>query len=306
MREATFIVQPDDGWDRLDRWLVRRMPDLSRTRIQALMRAGCVTMDGRRVRASEKPAVGSVVAVRVPDPEPAALQPEDRPLRILYEDADVVVIDKPAGWVVHPGAGHATGTLVNALLAHCGTLPGIGGTRRPGIVHRLDKDTSGALVVAKSDKAMESLSAQFKNRTVDKEYDAIVWGAPPADRGRIDRPIGRHPVNRKKMCVRAAGGRAAVTEYAVTERCGRVSLLRVRILTGRTHQIRVHLAAAGCPVVGDADYGGKKPKGALPLEPRRQMLHARRVGFDHPITGRRLRLEAPLPPDFLSVLKAVR
>ena len=223
---------------------------------------------------------------------------------MLYEDADLMVIDKPAGLVVHPAAGHASGTLVNALLHHCPDLPGIGGERRPGIVHRLDKDTSGALVAAKNERAMAGLLRQFKARQVRKEYVALVWGCPDPAEGLIDTLIGRHASDRKRMSARVERGRRAVTRYRVERRLGAWSLLRLVIETGRTHQIRVHLAYIGHPVVGDRQYG-RRSESTLPIPASRQMLHAARLAFTHPVTDQIVAVESPLPRDLQALIEAI-
>ena len=302
---------------RLDRFLAARAPDLSRTRLQSLIETGRVLVDGRLRKASHRLRAGEVVRVDVPPPVPLALVPEPIPLAIVHEDPALLVVDKPAGLVVHPGAGHATGTLVHALLAHCGpTLSGIGGVRRPGIVHRLDRGTSGLLVVAKTDRAHLALARQLKARTVERRYLALVHGAPPHAEGLIEAPIGRDPRDRLRMAVRPAGaGRTAVTRYRVLERFARpvpLTALAVRLGTGRTHQIRVHLAFLGFPVVGDRTY---RRRGTPPLPPALAprvaalgglALHAAVLGFTHPETGERLSFEAPPPPAFQALLAWLR
>jgi 23S rRNA pseudouridine1911/1915/1917 synthase len=306
-----------DAGSRLDRFLQARAPDLSRTRLQALIAAGAVLVDGGRAKASLRLRPGARVTVSLPPPEPLALTPEPIPLAVVYEDADVLVVDKPAGLVVHPGAGHRTGTLVHALLAHCGpALSGIGGARRPGIVHRLDRGTSGLLAVAKTDAAHQALARQLKARTVERRYLALVHGRPTPAEGQVDLPIGRHPRDRLRMAIRPAGeGRAASTHYRVLERFERPSalaLLEVTLGTGRTHQIRVHLAHLGTPVVGDRTYGrGRTAPPGPELSARvaalgGQALHAAVLGFTHPTTGARLRFEAPPPPPFAALLAWLR
>jgi 23S rRNA pseudouridine1911/1915/1917 synthase len=256
---------------------------------------------------------GQAVEVAVPEPAPAAPAPEDIPLRVVHEDAHLIVIDKPAGLVVHPGAGTASGTLVNALLHRVKDLSGVGGVLRPGIVHRLDRGTSGLLVVAKDDATHQGLARQFAARTVEKEYLAVVLGRPRRASGTVDAPIGRDPVHRKRMSVKAPRGRAARTGYTVEESFDGAALLRVRLHTGRTHQIRVHLASIGHPIAGDATYGGRRLPAAAATRLRdavaaldRPALHAARLAFAHPATGARLWFESPLPDDLARLLRTLR
>lgn len=275
---------------------------LSRSRIQALIAAGAVTVDGVAVtRSGLRLRGGETIAVEVPPDRPAEAFAEDIPLDVVYEDADIIVINKPRGLVVHPAAGHSSGTLVNALLKHCPDLAGIGGVLRPGIVHRLDRDTTGLLVAAKTQRAHEALARAIKARAVRREYLAIVWGVPDAPQGRIEAPIGRHPVDRKRMAV-VEGGRPAVSHFTVLESFGRASLLRCALETGRTHQIRVHLAFIGHPVIGDPVYGGRRD----PCGMAGQALHAALLAFDHPVDGRPLRFEVPPPEDFRQLLARLR
>ncbi len=294
---------------RLDRFLAAVLPERSRSQIQRLIKDGRVTLDGRPCRVSTPVREGQAVQVDIPPPAPSAVEPEPLPLAILYDDADLVVVDKPAGMVVHPAAGHASGTLVNALLHHVRDLSGVGGEERPGIVHRLDRGTSGVMVVAKHDRAHAELARQFHDREVDKEYYALVWGLVQAGR-RIDLPIGRDPGNRQKMSARARRARSAVTRIAGAEHLRGVSLLRVGLATGRTHQIRVHLSAIGHPVVGDATYGGVHRRVPPHLKAlgrlERPFLHAWRLAFTHPADGRRLAFESPLPADLQHVLDEIR
>jgi len=304
VKEYTQTATPADAGGRLDRWLCRCLPELSRSRIQQLIKSGHVTACGRPVKAHQKPVAGTAVHISIPDPEALDLTAEDIPLNVIYEDADIIVVNKQAGMVVHPAAGHYSGTLVNALLGRCRDLPGIGGKMRPGIVHRLDKGTSGALVAAKTERAMAGLARQFKDRAVRKEYLALVWGRPRETRARIETSIGRSRRDRKKMSVNPVAGRNAVTNYETVEVFKRLALLRVRIETGRTHQIRVHLAHLGCPVVGDCDYGGRR--GELPQEAERPMLHAERLAFDHPASGKRREFVAPLPADMKKLIGALK
>jgi 23S rRNA pseudouridine1911/1915/1917 synthase len=315
--ETVTIAAEDDG-ARLDRVLAARIPALSRSRLKALILDGQVAIDERTIRDPSVPVKsGSRVAVSVPEAEPAKPAPENIPLKIIYEDDDLIVIDKPAGLVVHPAAGHRSGTLVNALIAHCGdSLSGIGGVKRPGIVHRLDKDTSGLLVVAKHDRAHQVLAAQFADhgRTgpLQRGYLAIVWGAPARPRGTIDAPLDRHPQLRDKRAVRE-NGREAVTHWQVLERYSGnggkaiASLIECRLETGRTHQIRVHMAHIGHPLLGDRDYGTGFRTKAAHLTPSaqaaltalgRQALHAYLLAIEHPITGQTLAFQSELPGDF--------
>jgi len=305
------ITVPEDGDGlRLDRFLVSVLPDRSRSQIQRLIKEGRVTLDGRAAKANHVLKIGQAIAIDEPepvDPEPKA---EALPLPILYQDRDVVVVDKPAGMVVHPAAGHESGTLVNALLHHIDDLSGVGGEKRPGIVHRLDRGTSGVMVVAKNDRAHEELSRQFHDREVEKEYLALVWGEVMAGR-RIDTPIGRDPNDRKKMSAKARRSREAVTRITAAEHFGRVlTFASVAIHTGRTHQIRVHLSEIGHPIVGDSLYGGvhRRVPGDLRAVTHleRPFLHAARLAFTHPADGRRMEFTSPLPQDLQSVLDALR
>ena len=287
-----------DGGDRLDVWLSKKEPPkFSRSAWQRLIRGGHVLLNGAAVSPNSRLSPGDQVKAVIPPPKKSEVTAENIPLSILFEDDDLVVIDKPAGMVVHPGAGHRTGTLVHALLHHCaGRLSGIGGVERPGLVHRLDAETSGCLVVAKNDDAHQALSAQFKTRSMEKIYLAWVWGEPNRPSGRIEAAIGRHPVHRKKMTV-TGRGRPAVTEWKVLEKHGAASLLECRILTGRTHQIRVHCAHLGHGIAGDKLYGRARPRPGV-LVPPRQLLHAWKLSFDHPRTGKRVTIAAPPPDDF--------
>jgi 23S rRNA pseudouridine1911/1915/1917 synthase len=289
------------------------VPDLSRARLQHLIDDGAVTVDGAPGRAAGKVRPGQQVVLEIPAPAAAAPAAEDIPLRVVFEDAHLLVIDKPAGLVVHPGAGTRSGTVVNALLHQVKDLSGIGGVLRPGIVHRLDRGTSGLLLVAKDDAAHRALSEQFAGRTVEKEYVAIVLGHPARREGTIEAPIGRDPVHRQRMSVRAPRGRAARSTYVVAETLDGAALLRVRIHTGRTHQIRVHLASIGHPVAGDATYGGRRlPHGTSARAAEaiaalgRPALHAARLAFTHPATGERITLESPLPPDLVALRAALQ
>jgi 23S rRNA pseudouridine1911/1915/1917 synthase len=309
MTPYTFEIGPDHEGLRLDKFLASELPNHSRAQVQRLIDDGRVSMPRVAVpKANTGVRPGDVVTVEVPAPAPSALEPEDLPLPILHDDADVVVVNKPAGLVVHPGAGHPTGTLVHALLHHVQDLSGIGGETRPGIVHRLDKGTSGVMVVAKNDTAHQELARQFHDREVEKEYVALVWGTVH-NRKRIDLPIGRDPVHREKISTRARRARAAVTRVTWAKALPGLTLIRVAIATGRTHQIRVHLSAIGHPIVGDALYGGVHKRVANDVRAvqrlTRPFLHAERLAFTHPRTGERLSFEAPLPDDLESVLRDI-
>lgn len=287
--------------DRIDTWLAGQESTLSRARWQSLIRDEFVTLNGQPCKANRSLQPGDLVEWTLPPPVDAKPKAEAIPLAIVFEDSDLAVIDKPPGLVVHPAAGNETGTLVNALLHHCNDLAGIGGERRPGIVHRLDKETSGLLVVAKNEASLNELARQFKERETIKDYLALARGVPAHATGTLSQPIGRHPVHRKKMAAGVRGGRPALSRYEIVEALGSASLLRVRIETGRTHQIRVHLAAMGHPVLGDALYGGAG-RGTAP----RQMLHAAHLEFKHPASGQHLRFDSPLPPDMRTVLDRLR
>lgn len=303
----SFRFQVDCGaaGKRLDVAVAERRPELSRARIRRLIEQGHITVMGAAAKPAHRLREGERVCGAVPEPTPDRAAPEAIPLAIVHEDDDLLVIDKPAGMVVHPAAGHRSGTLVHALLYHCRDLSGIGGVERPGIVHRLDKGTSGLIVVAKTDAAHRSLSAQFAAHAIEREYLALVRGTPTQQSGSIDAPIGRRRSDPKRFT--AGPGRAsrrAVTHWEVERRFAELTLLRIRLETGRTHQIRVHLASVGLPVAGDPDYGGgRRQSRALGLG--RQALHAARLGFDHPRGGRRLRFSAPLPADLAQVLEGL-
>lgn len=298
----TFTLTVPGGADerRLDLWLARRLPELTRSRIQTLARQGFLTdAEGRPVgKLSAAPLPGATYILTLPPAEPTEVLPEDIPLDILYEDGDLLALDKPAGLVVHPACGHSHGTLVNALLYRCPDLKGIGGALRPGIVHRLDMDTSGVMVVAKTERALRALAETFAAHALTKRYVAIVHGAPTSE-GTLDNLIGRSPSNRQKMAVVPRNGRRAVTHWRVqTALPDGLSFVECRIETGRTHQIRVHLASLGSPIAGDAFYGKPALDRRLPVPPKRQLLHARLLELPHPVTGEPLRFEAPLPEDF--------
>ena len=302
-------VEEEHDGIRLDNFLTSLLPDHSRSQIQRLIKDGRVQGPASTLRASTSVHTGQEFDVDVPHPVAATPEAEALPLPIVYQDADLVVLDKPAGMVVHPAAGHATGTLVNVLLHHITDLSGIGGELRPGIVHRLDRGTSGLMVVAKHDRAHQELARQFSDREVEKEYVALVWGLVQAGR-RIDAAIGRDPRQRQKMSTRARRARSAVTRVTYAHHFQGVSLLKVAIATGRTHQIRVHLSAIGHPIVGDATYGGVHRRVTVNLRPvmrlERPFLHAARLAFTHPTDGRRVEFESPLPLDLQSVIDDIR
>jgi 23S rRNA pseudouridine1911/1915/1917 synthase len=290
---------------RVDRYIAQEAPDLSRSLVRKLLDDGRVTVAGQVPKASYTVQAGDEIIVRVPPPESTAVLAEAIPLSVIYEDADIVVVDKPAGMVVHPAHGHRSGTLVNALLAHCPDLAGIGGALRPGIVHRLDKDTSGLLIVAKNDAAHRHLQAQFQARLVHKTYLALVEGVPQAAHGLIDAPVGRDPQRRQRMAIVTGAshrGREARTEYRVVERFPRHALVEAEPVTGRTHQIRIHLAFIGHPIVGDRVYGFRKQHLAVP----RQFLHAARIAFTLPGSGQPVEFTSPLPEDLAAVLRTLR
>jgi 23S rRNA pseudouridine1911/1915/1917 synthase len=301
--ESSFVADADAA--RLDVFVAERMPDLSRAQVRRLIDEGDVTVGGApAAKAGQKLRAGDEVVVRVRPPAPIDVLPEDLPLVVIFEDAHLIAIDKPAGMVVHPAPGHPSGTLVNALLAHCGeSLRGIGGALRPGIVHRLDGGTSGVMVAAKDGPTHTALAAMFKSKTeVVREYVAIVAPAPPHDGGTIRTLYGRHPVHRKKFSSKVASGKPAITHWRVIERLplGDAAAVRCRLETGRTHQIRVHLADSGWPLLGDPLYGKRR------LDFGRQALHAERLDFTHPITGARLELRAPIPDDLARLLAELR
>ena len=296
LNERLFDIVVQEEGKRLDLYVAHRCPELSRSRVQRLIEGGLVTVNGGAAKASRPLQPEDRVVVRIPPPQPLDLEPETIPLSIVYEDPDLLVIDKPAGMTVHPSPGQSRHTLVNALLAHCPDLAGVGGTLRPGIVHRLDKDTSGLLLVAKNDRAHSGLSRQLKERMVEKGYLALVRGHVETKDGAVEGAIGRDPRNRKRMAV-VEGGRYARTAYHVRDYLNGCTLVEVTPSTGRTHQIRVHFAAIGHPLVGDALYG--KPS---PLVDR-HFLHACRLGFHHPVDGRWLVFESPLPPDLQRALQ---
>lgn len=298
----SISLKVEQNTSRIDSYLSQKKPDLSRSRIQQLIEQGKVQLNGK-ICNSKKVAVkqGDFIVLEIPQAEPLQLQPEDIPLDILYEDDQILILNKPAGLVVHPAPGHPNGTLVNALLAHCPNLPGIGGVQRPGIVHRLDKDTTGAIAIAKTEIAHHSLQAQLKAKTAQREYLGVVYGATNSQYGTINLPIGRHPKDRKKMAVvpMEKGGREAITHWRIKERLGNYTLMHFQLETGRTHQIRVHSAQIGHPIVGDSVYSSGRSVGVnLPG----QALHAWKLKLQHPVTGVAVEVNAPLPSTLTKLL----
>jgi len=314
MTETQYTVSPEDVGQRLDLFLTSKHPSITRSQIQRLIEGGEVRINGKEAKASHKIRGAETIEMNIPVPEAIEALPEHIPLDILYEDREVIVINKPAGMVVHPAAGNYTGTLVNALLDHCKDLSGIGGKLRPGIVHRLDKDTTGVLIAAKSDRAHQSLIGQFKKHSIKRKYVALVHGVIGADKGKIEAEIGRHLTQRKMMSVKTTRGKAAVTNFKVLGRFDQFTLVELTLETGRTHQIRVHLSSINHPVVGDQVYGGKERiSGVKEVKIRkiirklgRQALHAKVLGFMHPETGKYMEFQAPVPDDFQMVLDALK
>jgi len=318
-KRLSFVIPARQKRERLDKFLAQQIAELSRARVQELIAAGHVTVDGKRVKASHPVSPGETINVVVLKRAAPEMRAEDIPLQIVYEDADLAVVDKPAGMVVHPAFANYTGTLANALLFHFDKLSGASGHDRPGIVHRLDKDTSGLLVVAKNDQAHARLAEQFREKSAQREYEAIAWGHLRPRRGRVETYLRRSEKDRTRIVVDAKQGRRAITNYEVIEQFAFASLVRLRLETGRTHQIRVHLTHLGHPVFGDPVYGGRSRQAAslsnkeqreqaaelLELMPR-QALHARSLGFVHPRSGERLRFESPLPKDFELLLEKLR
>jgi 23S rRNA pseudouridine1911/1915/1917 synthase len=303
-RRALDVDRGSAG-SRLDRWLAGAVPELSRARLQALIEAGRVRVDGGAAKPSHRLRGGERVELEIPPPAPEALEPEPITLAVVHEDEAVLVLDKPAGMVVHPGAGHARGTLAAAVLAHAPSIAGVGGPRRPGIVHRLDKDTSGLLVMAKTQAAYEALTAQLAARTVRRVYLVVVHGRMATAQGVVDRPLGRDPRDRKRMAVVPAGkGRRAVTRWRVLERFAQFTFVEARLETGRTHQIRVHLASLGHPVAGDTVYGGRKR--SLPIALDGLALHAAELAFVHPVTQQGMEFRSPLPARIEQLLSHLR
>ncbi len=297
-----FTVENEEG-ERIDRYLAEAVEGKSRSYLQKLIKEGCVKVNDKPVKANYRLVLGDKVEVRFPDVKELDIEPENIPLDILYEDKDIIIVNKPKQMVVHPAPGHYSGTLVNALLYHCkDELSGIGGSQRPGIVHRIDMDTTGSLVICKNDMAHQSLSGQLKEHSINRIYEAVVHGNIKDEEGIIDAPIGRHPTDRKKMSTHAKNGRKAVTHYKVIQRFGDYTYIQCKLETGRTHQIRVHMASIGHPIVGDAVYGPKKcPFPKL----TGQTLHAKTLGIIHPRTGEYLEVNAPLPQYFVDLLDKI-
>lgn len=299
----TFAAEKQDVGTRIDVFLAENMEDLSRSGVQKLIDEGMITLNGGKTKANYKLREKDIIDVTVPEVKEVEILPEDIPLDILYEDADVIVVNKPQGMVVHPAPGHTSGTLVNALMFHCGDdLSGINGEKRPGIVHRIDKDTSGVLMIAKNDMAHQSLAAQLAEHSITRKYNAVVYNGFNEDEGTVNKPIGRNPQDRKKMAVTEKHSRHAVTHYRVIERMEKFTLIEAQLETGRTHQIRVHMTYIGHPLLGDPVYGPKKQ----PVSLEGQALHARVLGFIHPRTGEYMEFEAPLPPHFEALLERLR
>lgn len=299
----TFAAEKEDVGTRIDVFLAENMENLSRSGVQKLIDEGSITLNGGKTKANYKLREKDVIDVEVPEVKEVEILPEDIPLDILYEDADVIVVNKPQGMVVHPAPGHTSGTLVNALMYHCGdSLSGINGEKRPGIVHRIDKDTSGVLMIAKNDAAHQSLAAQLAEHSITRKYNAVVYNGFNEEEGTVDKPIGRNPQDRKKMAVTEKHSRHAVTHYRVIERMEKFTLIEAQLETGRTHQIRVHMTYIGHPLLGDPVYGPKNQ----PIKLEGQALHARVLGFIHPRTGEYMEFEAPLPPHFEALLERLR
>jgi len=298
-----WTIESEHAGERIDKWIAETMdmPGLSRTQVQEWIKAGAASVNGKTVKANYKLALGDVLVINIPESEDANIDPEDIPLEVVYEDSDVIVINKPRGLVVHPAPGHSSGTVVNALMHHCKDLSGINGMLRPGIVHRIDKDTTGLLMAAKNDLAHVSLAEQLKEHSVTRKYIALVHGNVPHDQGTIDAPIGRDRNDRKLFTVTEHNSKPAVTHFVVLERLGDYTLLELQLETGRTHQIRVHMKYIGHPMAGDPVYGRNK---TVALDG--QALHAAVLGFTHPRTGERLLFEAPLPEDFEHVLASLK
>lgn len=294
------VVSAAESGVRLDKYLTGKLPELSRSYLQKLITDGNVTVNQKQTKANYKVSADDCVEIRIPEPETPDILPEEIPLDILYEDDEILVVNKPKGMVVHPAPGHYSGTLVNAILYHCReNLSGINGVLRPGIVHRIDMNTTGSLLICKNDRAHKILAEQLKNHSITRKYHAIVYGNLKEDTGTINAPIGRHPADRKKMSTKSANGRRAVTHYRVLKRYGNFTYIECQLETGRTHQIRVHLASIGHPILGDDVYGPAK----CPYKLEGQTLHAKVLGIVHPATGKYIEFDAPLPEYFQSLLE---
>ena len=302
MCEVCKLICEEPG-ERIDRFLSGKMQEFSRSYIQKLLKEGAVSVNGASVKPNYKTGAGDQICIRIPEPEVLDVLPEEIPLDILYEDEDILVINKPKGMVVHPSPGHSSHTLVNAVLYHCkGQLSGINGVIRPGIVHRIDMDTTGSLLVCKNDRAHQILADQLKQHSITRRYQAIVYGNFREEEGTVDAPIGRHPTDRKKMSTRSASGRPAVTHYRVLERFGNYTYIECELETGRTHQIRVHMSSIGHPILVDSVYGPAK----CPFSLQGQTLHAKILGIRHPSTGEYMEFDAPLPDYFIRLLSTLR
>lgn len=301
MEEWYFTAQVTG--ERLDKFLAEELSEMSRSHIQKLIKDGDISVNQKPVKANYKLSAGDEITVSVPEPEIPDILPEDIPLNIIYEDDDILVVNKPKGMVVHPAPGHYSGTLVNAIMYHCrDNLSGINGVTRPGIVHRIDMDTTGSLLICKNDRAHQSLAEQLKEHSITRKYHAIVHGNLKEDTGTVNAPIGRHPVDRKKMSIHAPNGRHAVTHYRVLERFGNYTYIECQLETGRTHQIRVHMSSIGHPILGDTVYGSAKS----PFKLEGQTLHAKVLGIVHPTTGEYMEFDAPLPEYFVNLLKNLK
>ena len=299
---TTITLHTDREGERADAFLARSVPDLTRSAAQKLLEQGMVKRKGAALRKNDRLSLDEELELTLPDPEPLDVVPQNIPLDVVYEDADVIVVNKPVGLVVHPAPGHPDGTLVNALLYHCGdSLSGVNGVLRPGIVHRIDRDTSGLIIAAKNDRAHLALAEQLQDHSLARTYEAVTVGGLKEDEGIVDAPIGRHPVDRKKMAIDRKNGKRAVTHYTVLGRYPGYTHVQCQLETGRTHQIRVHMASIGHPLLGDVVYGSKKPWPGL----AGQCLHARKLRFIHPTTGKPVEVECPLPDWFQTVLKQI-
>lgn len=300
---SSWTVEKENDNNRIDKFINDRMADVSRSYIQKLIKDNRVTVDLKPVKANYRVKEGDRVEVGLPEPVSLDIEPQNIPLDIVYEDEDVLLINKPKDMVVHPSAGHMDGTLVNALLYHCkDSLSSINGVMRPGIVHRIDKDTTGLLIICKNDKAHNCIAEQLKVHSITRRYQAIVWNNLTADEGVVDAPIGRHPVDRKKMAINYKNGKTAVTHYKVLERFGKYTYIECELETGRTHQIRVHMTSIGHPLIGDSVYGPDRQ----PFKTQGQVLHAKVFGFIHPTTGQYMEFEVPLPEYFENILEKLR